>query len=161
MVTEGVSSRFTVMAAALTVLTGCSYAFVRGPSASTPPLSDPAAEAKAVSEVCTRSNALPILDTVLGTVLATTGVVAMVAGIGTLAEHKQPCQDIGCFTISSGDAAAVTALGAAAAAGGGVLLGSGISGFGRTEDRRRAIAASTPRMLPPAAIAPPSAPASP
>lgn len=141
---------------------GCSYAFVHGPR--TPSVSSSeTADAEGIAQTCTRSNALPILDTTLGAVLGAIGVAGVVGGVAAATESPHPARAPFEFNFAptSGDVAAFIGVSAAVIAVGGVLLGSGVSGFGRTEDCRRAIERSFPQKLPPPTARTPAVSASP
>jgi hypothetical protein len=155
-------ARAVLVAVSLAAGPGCSYAFVHGPRTPSVPSTE-RADAEWVAQSCTRSNALPILDTTLGTVLGAIGVLGIVAGVGAASETPPPPSSPFAFNFrpSSGDMAAIIGLGAAVTAVGGLLIGSGVSGFGRTKDCRRAIESSIPSRLPPTKMALPAPPASP
>jgi hypothetical protein len=111
---------------------GCSYAFVHGPSA-LPQVeaSDPQGGERARTS-CTTSNALPVLDTVVAVPLIGAGVLMIVAGAS---EGSCSGSSFGCVKLSSGEA---IALGAVATGLGALALASAVTGYGRTADCRRA-----------------------
>ena len=147
---ESTRTRVLVVAAALAIGPGCSYAYVRGPRA-TALQGGERADAEWIAQTCTSSNAAPIVDTVLGTLVSAIGGVALVAGVGAAVESGKP-QPVGptWFAFApptAGELAAVIGIGAAVTAVGGVLLGSAVTGFGRTADCRQAIERSVPKRL--------------
>ena len=105
---------------------GCSYAFVRGPGAPGEVKLDQRGRVLPPSETCTTSNALPIVDTVLGVPAVGAGLLAfLIAGAGI-------CNDGFCGVSTGG----VTAAGVALAGVGALFLASAVSGYGRTADCR-------------------------
>ena len=108
---------------------GCSYAFVHGPSMpSGVAPSDPQEDQRARTG-CTTSNALPILDTVVAVPLIGAGVLAIVAGAS-----QGSCSGEFCVHLSSGEAIAI---GAVVIGVGALALSSAVTGYGRTADCRR------------------------
>jgi hypothetical protein len=156
-------ARAFVLAASLAAGPGCSYALVNGPRTTSIHGSE-RADAEWIAQTCTSSNAAPIVDTVLGTVLGALGGSAVVAGVSGAAESHHNSGSFSSsgfnfdFTPSPG---ALIGIGAAVTAIGGVLLGSAVTGFGRTADCRQAIERSIPRKLPPVRAPAPTVSASP
>ena len=110
---------------------GCSYAFIRGPAAPGEIVRDERGRVLPPSETCTASNALPIVDTVLGVPAVGAGLLAfLIAGAGI-------CNDGMCGVSTGGIAAAGVAL----AGVGALFLASAVSGYGRTADCRELDAA--------------------
>jgi len=107
-------------------LSGCSYAFVHGPGAPGEVKLDERGRALPPSETCTTSNALPIVDTVLGVPAVGAGLLAfLIAGSGE-------CNGGWCGVNTE----EVAAAGVALAAVGALFLASAVSGYGRTADCR-------------------------
>jgi hypothetical protein len=104
--------------------TGCSYAFVHGPSAHL----EPGADTKAAD--CTTSNAAPIVDTVLASTLILLGSAVVVGGIST-----GSCSPGDCYF--KGSEGALIAVGAGVLALGGLAVASAATGYDRTADCRR------------------------
>jgi len=127
--------RVTGLALLLPVLLSdlaCSYAFVHGPPVSPATLDDRERVEKSAPD-CTSSNAVPILDTVVGVPLMGAGILLVIAG----ATSKDcPTSSNTCFL--QGLPAAGIGIGAAATALGALLLSSAVTGYGRTADCRRA-----------------------
>jgi hypothetical protein len=114
---------------ALLSQTGCSLAFVRGPS----PSRDPSTTARpGVRTECTSSNVLPVLDTIAGVPL----VFLSLAGLAVASNEKNA-------HIQAGDVLGVLSVTAVGA----LLVASGVIGAQRTADCRRSID-STPREVP-------------
>ena len=107
----------------LAASTGCSYAFVHGPTAQL------ASAPVETAPECTTSNAAPILDTILGSTLILLGSAVVVGGIST-----SSCSADCYFKNSSG---ALVAAGAGVVALGGLSIASAATGYGRTADCRR------------------------
>ena len=106
---------------ALLSQTGCSLAFVRGPS----PSQDPAAAARpSVGAECTSSNALPVLDTVAGVPLVFLSLVGLAAVSSDKNVHPNATDVVGVLSV--------TAVGA-------LLIASGVTGFQRTAACRQSI----------------------
>jgi len=128
----GGAPRFALLSPLLFAELACSYAFVHGPPVSPATLDDRERVEKSVPD-CTSSNAVPILDTVLGVPLMGAGIVLVVAG----ATSKDcPTSSNTCFL--EGLPAAGIGIGVAATALGALLLSSAVTGYGRTADCRRA-----------------------
>ena len=125
-----------VTGALLLVSPGCSYAFVRGPSPSHQGTSSSEQVQAGTAPGCTSSNAVPILDTILGVALIGFGVTSVV--VGSSGGGGTACPNTGCTGSFSPNPAVVLGVGVASAALGGLFLGSGVSGFGRTADCRSA-----------------------
>jgi hypothetical protein len=108
----------------------CSYAFVHGP-----PREQLTSDARVVTHSapdCTSSNAVPILDTVVGVPLVGAGLFLVVAGATT-----KDCSSSSNSCFLQGLPAAGIGIGAATALGA-LLLSSAATGYGRTADCRRA-----------------------
>ena len=91
---------------------GCSYAFVHGPSTPTEVAPSEAQEDQRARTSCTTSNALPILG----------------------GASQGSCSGGYCVHLSSGEAFAI---GAVLTGLGALALGSAVTGYGRTADCRR------------------------
>jgi hypothetical protein len=102
--------------------TGCSYAFVHGPSAQLETAPD------RQSPECTTSNAAPIVDTVLASTLLLLGTTVVVGGIG-IATSSDPY-----FKNTEGP---VVLVGAGLLGLGALSVASAATGYGRTADCRR------------------------
>ena len=112
-------------------VTGCSYGFVQGPGLPGEVTRDERGRARPSSEVCTTSNAVPIVDTVLGVPLVGLGVLAFVIAASGYCNG-------GFCALDSGGAFAI---GAVASGLGAAFLASAITGYRRTDDCRQAQAA--------------------
>ena len=126
----GTTLRLVPLLAVLLWGAGCSYAFVRGPSA--PSVTSPVDPhgLGATAPECTASNAAPIVDTVLAVPLIGAGVLGIVGGASS-----GSCTSY-CFAPSGGEIAAV---GVGLLALGALAMSSAVTGYGRTADCRRAL----------------------
>jgi len=102
---------------------GCSYAFVRGPSAAGEVTRD---ERGVVRPACTTSNALPVVDTVLGVPLVGVGVMGFLIGASGYCNG-------GWCALTTGTSLAIGVL---ASGLGTTFLASAVTGYGRTADCR-------------------------
>ena len=102
--------------------TGCSYAFVHGPSAQLETAPDrPPPE-------CTTSNAAPIVDTVFASTLVPLGTLVVIGGIAAGSESD---------TYFKGTEGPIVAVGAGILLLGSLAVASAATGYGRTADCRR------------------------
>jgi len=125
-----------LLLACLSLGSGCSYAFVHGPAR--PDLAAPSQvhEVRSGTESCTTSNALPVVDTVLGLLLVGAGgfliVDAATQKSGTCTYPSLCFNELG----SEVEAGAI-GIGAGAVALGTVFIASAVTGYARTADCRR------------------------
>ena len=114
---------------------GCSYIFVHGPPPRTEVATPGERWSRSSTVECTTSNAVPIVDTLLGAPLIGLGALVFV---GSAAAESKP-STFGSIGPTQGEAMAI---GAAAVAVGSLVLASAVSGYGRTADCRQALESS-------------------
>ena len=115
---------------------GCSYAFVHGPVGPDMAVHPQGQRRLSQAATCTTSNALPIVDTVMGVLLVGAGGTLLVAAA---AENKGSCSSAtnSFCALGSEMQTGEIWIGLGAVALGTVYLASAVTGYGRTADCRR------------------------
>jgi hypothetical protein len=135
---------------------GCSYAFVHGPTQTDLLAHSRPQENPSSTPTCTTSNAAPIIDTILGVSLVGLGGTAVVgaaasshgsasaAGVQAHGGRSAGLYCTGC-SVAPSDTSSLEAAGIALTAGviavGTLFVASAVTGYGRTTDCRAAVEA--------------------